>query len=162
MAHTRLPRAAHLLQTKPRGQPRPPRSPGSRTCSAPLPLPARAGLPPASLSASVQPGQPETSAGRPQRTTQAGGAREGRGRPAGPAQRWGQQRRPWSAPSSNGRTRLLPKLTWGVQQDEPHPGAHNKLNFVWGKKKIIQSIFSDLNEIKLEINNREAGRFPNT
>lgn len=108
MAHTRLPRAAHLLQTKPRGQPRPPRSPGSRTCSAPLPLPARAGLPPASLSASVQPGQPETSAGRPQRTTQAGGAREGRGGPAGPAQRWGQQRlRPATAgrasfPSSRG------------------------------------------------------------
>lgn len=126
MAHTRLPRAAHLLQTKPRGQPRPPRSPGSRTCSAPLPLPARAGLPPASLSASVQPGQPETSAGRPQRMTQAGGAREGRGGPAGPAQRWGQRRRPWSAPSSS-------PATAGRASFPSSRGASSKTNRIRGR-----------------------------
>ena len=58
--------------------------------------------------------------------------------------------------TENNRNILL-TLTWNIHQNRPHPGSKTHLN-KFTKLEIIQSLLSDYNRIKPEINSRKIAR----
>ena len=58
--------------------------------------------------------------------------------------------------TENNRNILL-TLTWNIHQNRTHPGSKTHLN-KFTKLEIIQSLLSDYNRIKPEINSRKIAR----
>ena len=63
----------------------------------------------------------------------------------------------WPAQQTENNQNILPTLTWNIHQNRPHPRSKIHLN-KFTRLEIIQSLLSDYNRIKLEINSRKIAR----
>lgn len=71
--------------------------------------------------------------------------------------RWQYLSEKWAAQQTENNRNILLTLTWNIHQNRPHPRSKTHLN-KFTKLEIIQSLLSDYNRIKLEINSRKIAR----